>query len=291
MPTVLNRLNNPVCKKGTFLAFLAIFLCSLSAYPKGMLEGLNFRDGANWALVGVSLFNYNTLPIQAEIGSFKVSDPVVLQAMQRKWHVRPFYQDHCEHHYALKIYRERELVRTLKINLHCHYITSGVFSYEFPPELFLQFRSDFKPLDWIKVIYKDVKDVRKAVDIIQKTPEVYLYHDTEPYRYDGFFIYTTPVMSWDVDRDSVLQSVHQIIKKRTNKSNFYITPYVLFLDKQYKISFKYIVFCNADIGMKFIRDKEVVVWRKHFEFLLPEEQEIELVILGLNSEKYKQLIP
>ncbi|MCI4669164.1 MAG: hypothetical protein MRZ79_13595, partial [Bacteroidia bacterium] len=104
--------------KNTFILLLFAF-CSFNLpnlQARQVLEGLNFQDG-NWAIIGVPLHNYKSLPIQEELGTFITKDKSFMQRLQDAWDFPLTLSNDCDHHYALKIYNNGKLMRTLEMNL------------------------------------------------------------------------------------------------------------------------------------------------------------------------------
>ena len=79
-----------------------------------------------------------------------------LNLMKKQWNVVPFYQDNCEYHYVLKFYNGKKLIKTLKVNLFCNYVTEDVFSYTFDPIWLTQRRSLYQNVNWSKFSFSDL---------------------------------------------------------------------------------------------------------------------------------------
>ena len=261
------------------LMTMLLFCFPLQGNTKQILADLNFAEG-QWTMIGVSTYNYHPLPIQDELGSFKLQDINVLKHMQKKWNVTPFYEDNCEYHYVLKFYNGKDLVKTLKVNLYCNYITEDVFSYRFEPEWITEMRSAYQKIQWKNVRFNNLNALRKVIDKAKKDTHTFLYHDVRPYLHDGFFIASSPNLDWNINRDSVIKAMENKIAERTGTKDFHLVAYLFYINDEWKISFRYVIYCNENVAKKYKSADVTADWRHHFAFNQAGDQDIELMILG-----------
>lgn len=276
------------------LALPVLWLClqmlsTETVRAKPLLADLDFSEG-DWTMVGVSLYNARMIPMQQTVGTFVMSDLRVLQQMKNEWRFGGMYEDHCEYHYALKFYRGKELMKTLKVNLVCEYVTEGVFSYEFPPEMLKKHRLNFRSVAWSKVRFKSLERLREVVPKLNAAPDAWLYHDPEPYMHDGYFVVKTGNMPWDVDRDSVLQAMRAQVVAETGMKDFHIVPFIFFLNEQWQISFRFFVYCDEQLARRFPQAIVTGPWRSHFAFRDPDDKVVELIVAGITPERYKEIL-
>lgn len=265
------------------LSFLWLFtLMGTSLSAKIILGDLDFNQG-QWTMVGISTYNYHPMPIQEELGSFKLSDPNILKQIQKKWNVQPFYEDHCEYHYVLKFYQGKNLQKTLKINLFCNYITEDVFSYSFDPNWITEIRSAYQKVVWKNYRFNDLAVLRKAIQKAQTDSNTFLYHDFKPYLYDGFFIASSPHLDWNINRDSVVQAMKQKITERVGSNAFHVVPYLFYMNAEWKISFRFVVYCNEKEGKKYKSTDVTADWRLHLAYNQAGDQDIELMVIGADD--------
>lgn len=259
---------------------------------KNLLADLDLSKG-NWEMVGVKLYNYKMTPIQEELGTFVLQNPNALKKMQAKWDFAPCFEDYCDYHYALKFYRNKQLVKTLKVNLVCGYITEGLLSYKFDPALFTEHKSHYGRLPWSRIHFSDMERLRTALKKLQATPEVYMYQDVKPFAYDGYFVLGIDGLKWSVNRDSIMKVVGQKVEKLTGSNNFYIEPLLFFMNEKFELSFRFNIYCDEKFANKYIKGdpKNVTAeWRSHFEYLDDDDKTIMLVVIGVNQEKYNRIV-
>jgi len=259
----------------------------LHAIP--ILADLNFQQG-KWELVCVSLPNYYPVPLQQELGTFVIRDTAILHHFQQTWDLEPYYADYCEHHYALKFYCNRKLVKTLKLNLYCGYLTTGdgIFSYKFNPEAFLQFQASFQKVPWSLIRYKSLESLRIALKRIQQQENLYLYDDYTKYQYDGLFVFAIDHQPWYVNRDSLLQTVIQKVATVTQTNQFHVEQYIFYLTDQMQLNFRYFVYCNRDVFLQYAKKASdyLIPWRSH---LAHEDGEVKIMVIGINEKGYWEL--
>jgi hypothetical protein len=273
--------------------FLTLWLgATHQAEARFILNDLNFNDGAQWEMVGVSLYNFKESPYQKEIGTFTLNNLQLLRKAQQEWNLEPMHQDHCEHHYALKFYRNKHLVKTLRVNLECQYITEGLYSFKFLPQMLLEMKSSFKRIPFSTVHYRDLNRLRKAIDIIKRTPGVYLYNDVEKYRHDGFFVLKTPTVPWNVDRDSLMQAVKNDLRQKVNTTDFHVEPYLFYFEDSTHLSFRYFVYCSQSFAALFETKSRMMTahWRSHLAFKDPGDERVSVVVIGVDRRRYHELV-
>ncbi len=261
---------------------------ALKIQAKKILRDLDFSQG-NWTLVAVSLHNYQQVPLQKEIGTFKIDDKSVLLEMQETWDVEPYYYDYCEHHYALKFYKDKKLMKTLKVNLHCNYITEGLFSYRFPKSFLLRYKTYFKRLPWSQISFNSLSVLRRALEKIKNAKDVYFYDDYKKYQYDGFFMIGINKQEWHVNRDSLMKQVANYVRRTTGTSNFHIEQYIFYLTDEMKLNFRYFVYCDKRIfDLYKLRSRFwMTKWRSHLQ---AAGGILKIVVIGVNRERYFKLI-
>lgn len=286
-------------RQWVLLLFLAGLAPTVSAdYKKALLKDLNLNDGADWELVGVSLYNSRLHPLQEELKTWIIRNPAVLDSLQRKWVFRPMYEDWCDWHYALKFYRNRKVQKTLKVNLICGYITDGYLSYEFSPELLEELQGYMRKINWSGITYYNLDNLRYATRKFRAAEDVYLYTDINPYLHDGFFVIGIDSLYWRVNRDSVRSEVEQKIKLFTNREDFYLEPRFVFLSEDYnRIHLRFNVYCSRDFYDTYRRLAGIsditAHWRDHFHYQNPNQQDtrkVRIVVVNMTRERYVRMM-
>ncbi|MFM2375375.1 MAG: hypothetical protein RLZZ165_472 [Bacteroidota bacterium] len=236
-----------------------------------------------WEMIGVALTNYQPLEIQDKIGTFILSEPSVLRQMQQTWDFEEVYEDYCEYHYALKFYRNGELMKTLRANLNCNYITDEAFSFRFTEKEFTEFMRYFKPIRWSRIRFSDLDLLQAAVSKLDAMPNVYWYGDVKQFSFDGEFSVTVNDLSWNVNRDSLVVALTELMQSKTGRDDFYITQkYWLLSDDFEKMSLKLNVFCNESFFKAYRLGGVVTQWRSH----LSDQTFVQIVVIGMNKEEY-----
>jgi hypothetical protein len=262
------------------LAFGLGILQGVSA--KRLLADLDLSTG-RWEMVGVSLTNYSPSPIQDQLGTFIMSDPNAIKQIQQKWDFEEIYEDYCEYHYALKFYRNGELQKTLRVNLKCNYITDEAFSFRFTEREFLEFQRHFKPIRWSRIRFSDLDLLQTAVTQLDRMPGVYWYGDVKQFNFDGEFSVAVNDLPWNVNRDSLVEELTEMMRTRIGSDEFYITQkYWLLSDDWEKMSLKLNVYCNEPFFKKYNLGGVVTNWRSH----LNEQSFVQIVVIGMNKEEY-----
>ncbi|MEN3041533.1 MAG: hypothetical protein ABDH66_08365 [Bacteroidia bacterium] len=255
---------------------------SLIVFLYAILGGIDFSQG-DWSLIGVSVPNYAPHPLQQRFSAFIIQDKSVLQEMQALWIGESFYEDYCDYHYVLKLYRERRLVRTLKVNLRCGYVTEGVFSFTFSPEWIERFADRFRPIAWSRVWFRRNENLKNAVQALLEAPDVFFYEEPEPYLYGGRFIIALDSVHWRVNRDSLYSKVKAQVEKTFPLGKAYIRPYFFFMDDKSLLHFRFEVFCERADYEKYGKSLKVSVgWQPHIG---PGEAK-RIILIGVNREKF-----
>lgn len=254
----------------------------LTLWACALLGGINFDEG-DWTLIGVSLPNYAPHPLQQRFSAFRIQDKAVLKEMQALWQGKPFYEDYCDYHYVLKLYKDRKLIKTLKVNLRCGYVTEGVFSYTFSPEWLVRFANSFQPVMWSRVWFQKNESLRPAVSALLAAPEVYFYEEPQPYLFEGRFIIAVDSVHWRVPRDSLYEAVRHTVEKAFPPGRVYVRPYFFFLDDRSLLHFRFEVFCDKADFERYGKALPVSVrWQPH---ILPGEAK-RLILIGVNKERF-----
>jgi len=271
-----------------FLKRISLFLLAFglvsSLQARKLLDDLDLSEG-RWELVGVSLANYQLLPIQLDLGTFIVKEPHVLRKMQDEWDFEEKFDDYCDYHYALKFYKNGDLQKTLRVNLVCNYITDGGLSFEYTKSDFMAFRRYFQPIRWSRIRFKDTELLQKSVPILDQAPGVYWYGDVQQYNFDGEFSITVNNLPWNANRDSVIADMTGQYRQRYNREDFYITTkYWLISDDFETMTLRLNVFCDEDFYVNY-KGKDVITrWRNHFS----EQSFVQLVVIGMSQKEYYQ---
>ena len=255
---------------------------------KHLLADLNF-DSGTWELVCISVYNHNPAKLQQRLGTFVIQNKRVLKEMQQTWNFGGMYDDHCDYHFVIKLYRDKALMKTLRANVVCNYISEGVFSYEFNPELLLAHETHHQKLPWSLVRYKSLQNLRQALPFLEEAPQVYIYQDIQPYLHDGYFIASSPDMPWNVNRDSVLQSLKRDLQTKLGHDRIYVVPYIFFMDDKERISLRFIVYCSEADARKWGTRNVQASWRSHTDFRDPDDL-LELVVIGVDDKNYFKIV-
>lgn len=284
----MRRLLRPLMALPLLVALLGVAAQPAQALHKPLLADLNLGRGT-WEMVAVSLHNHNIVDLQNQLGTFVLDNPEVLTDMQRDWAFRPMYEDYCDYHYILKFYQDKRLVKSLKVNLHCNYITDGVLSYHFAPEALTKHKAHFRRVSWAMRKYTDLAKLREAVDKLEQLPDVYFYQDVRPYRYDGYFTMKSDNLPWNVDRDSLIRATEGQLRAATGSNDFFVHPYIYYMVGEREISFRFQVFTSRQTGERYARHGQHLVteWRPHLktpgDFVL-------LTMVGISQRRYNQVV-
>ena len=257
---------------------------SLQAQARQILKDLNLSQG-RWIMVGVSLHNYNLLPMQLDLGTFIVKNPQVLKQMQEEWDFQEKFDDYCDYHYALKFYQNGDLQQTIKVNLVCGYISIGGLSYEFSKETFTKFKKHYKSIRWSRIRFKNLDLLQKSVDRLENIPGIYWYGDVQQYHFDGEFSITVNNLPWNTNRDSVINQLTENLKSSFETDEFYITTKYWLLSEDFEtMTLRLSVFCNEQFYYAYKSRKRNIIthWRNHFS----EQNFVQLVVIGLNQKEY-----
>jgi hypothetical protein len=272
----------------------ALLICGLFA-PKAkayqLLAGLSFNDGAAWEVIAVSLHNYAITPQQTAYKTFIVRDVPLFSQLQASWDFPLMFRDVCEYHYIIKVYRNKALVKSFKLNLLCNYITDGAFSYQFDPNQFELLAKKRLPVPWSRIWFKDIENLRKGLGKLAQDQRVYFYHDTRPYESDGYFLYGIKDIPIRADRDSLQRAVAEDVARAAGISAevVYVVPHLFTLESDKTLFFRYKVYCasaDAERFQKLYPQGVVTGWRSHHAF----EPEIPIVVVGVNEKRYWEIV-
>lgn len=262
-----------------FVLFLAAFQ---GLWAKKLLADVDLTVG-RWEMIGVSLTNYQPVPIQDKLGTFILSDPTTLKQIQQRWDFEETFEDYCEYHYSLKFYRNGDLQKTLLVNLKCNYITDGAFSFHFTEREFTEFQRYFKPIRWSRVRFSDLDLLQKAVVQLDRMPGVYWYGDVKQYNFDGEFSVAVNDLPWNANRDSVVEEISDYLASATGKDDFYITQKYWQLSDDFEtMSLKLNVYCDEAFFKSYKLGGVVTNWRG----LLNEQNFVQIVVIGMSKEEY-----
>lgn len=261
------------------LAFAGSFLPSQG---RAILDELDLSSG-RWELIGVSLTNYNLQPIQLDLGTFIVKEAHVLRKMQEQWVFEEKFDDYCDYHYALKFYKDGELMQTIRVNLVCDYASVGGLSYNFSMEDFMEFRPYYRPIRWSRIRFQDFSLLQKSVDVLDEAPDVYWYGDVQQYNFEGEFSITINDLPWNANRDSMIAVVSQQIQDKMGRDDFYVTTkYWLISEDLEHMTLRLNVFCNEAFYKAYAFDNVITRWRSHFS----EQSFIQIVVIGMSQSEY-----
>ncbi len=208
-----------------------------------------------------------------------------MKELQTDWDLNLSFDDICDLHYALKIYHNQRLVRTLKLNLHCQYLSFDGFAYSFDPSEFTKFRAYAKPVPWSRIGFQDAQLLRKAIGTLEQRDWVYWYDDVYPYQYPGYFMLAIDELPWDTDRDSLFQVVGMKIMEKTGSRQFYLSE-DFHMTRGYKMDIRYLVNCDERLAKK-LKKYQHLPWRSHLD---NEEGKVYIVAIGINEENFRQLM-
>lgn len=264
---------------------LSIFFSFNQLLADRVFDELDFSSG-EWVMVGVPLHNYQLLPIQQELGTFICKDIAFMKEIQQSWDFEYTNEDNCDYHYTLKFYRDKEAMRTYTLNLHCGYITVDGLSYSFDPKLFDRVKTRAKAVDWSRINFNDEKILRKAINTLDKAPDVYWYEDVKPLQYTGFFMLGVRGLSWDTDMDSLQRVTAALISNRSGQTPFYLKENFYSIDGD-MMYVSYQVNCNEDM-IKHIQKvpSAITNWRPHVN----KGDTIRVVAIGVNETRYHKLM-
>lgn len=247
-----------------------------------VLSGLNFSEG-EWKMVGVSLHNYHNLPIQEKLGTFILRDKQILQKMQMDWDFEEKFDDYCDYHYAFKFYQNGNLVRTLRANLLCNYISLGGLSYEFTQSDLLAFRRYFKPIRWSRIRFKDPELLKVAIHELEVLDDVYWYGDVKQYEFNGFFMTGVDSLPWNANRDSVADAITNQLALDLGRDDFYfnVSHWYMTDDLNY-MHLRFRIYCPEDFYKSYPRKDVLASWRSQYS----SQSFIQIMVIGLNKKDY-----
>jgi len=266
--------------------FIAILLSGAFglAQAKAILQDLNFDQG-NWVIIGIPVHNYRAVPVQKDLGTFITKDLGLMSRIQKGWDLSPTFDDKCDYHYALKFYQNERLVKTLKLNLYCGYLTWDGLSYEFNPNQFSEFKSHAKPIDWSRISFADLGLLKQAVETLETTPNIYWYEDVQPYKYGGYFMLAVNNLPWNTNVDSLDRAVQNDLLAEINDDNFYLKKYFHVI-RGNKMFVRYMVNCDPFLANRVAPERRYLPWRSHLE----QTDSVRIVAIGLNQTRYQKIM-
>jgi len=259
-------------------------LCVNQLQAKQILRDLKFNTG-KWTLIGVPLHNYQLLPVQKDVGTFMTEDVQLMKDIQAAWDFDITFDDNCDYHYALKFYQDENLVKTLKLNLSCSYITIEGMSYEFQATEFDRFRKNAKPINWSRISFGQLNTLKKAVEKLDDTQGIYWYEDVNQYKYSGYFLIGYNQLPWNADLDSMYQEVSSAIEKSSGSTDFYLKEHFHLVDDE-ELFVRYYVNCERSFAQMAEMQNIFVPWRSHLE----TTDSIRIVAIGINEKKYWEIM-
>ena len=273
----------PIHMQSICISLLLFFsLTSLSA--KQILSDLNFGSG-KWVVIGVPVHNYKSLPVQEELGTFIMKDLNLMKSIQKSWDLDLTFEDKCDYHYALKFYQNSQLIRTVKLNLHCGYLTFDGLSYDFDPARFGEFKQSATAIDWSRISFGDLDLLKLAIRTLDDKPNVFWYEDVYPYTYSGYFMIGVNNLPWNASLDSLDQEVYQGIRLTTNQDNFYLKKY-FHVVRGDKLFVRYLVNCEEQFAQTFPVENQYLKWRSH----LQGTDSVRVVAIGINQSRYQRIM-
>lgn len=267
----------------TYLLFVILFLSSSSIYAKKVFGDLDFTQG-EWALIGVPLHNYQSMPIQKELGTFISKDVSFMQRVQQRWDLVRTFEDKCDYHYALKFYKDGKLIETVKLNLHCGYLTHNNFSYTFDPTEFDLFKKHSNSIGWSRISFADLDLLKTAIQKLDATQDIYWYQDVEQYLYSGYFMVSVNGLPWSTNMDSLNATLQTQISQQTGGQPFYLKKYYHVFRSDY-LYVRYIVNCDASLP-KQVQLNQTLSWRSH----LAGTDSVRIVAIGVDEKKYWEIM-
>ncbi|MCS7085166.1 MAG: hypothetical protein RMM53_05110 [Bacteroidia bacterium] len=266
------------------------------AEAKQILADLDFENG-HWIMVGVRLYNYRPVEMQKRLGTFVLADSTVLQTLKRKWIFSPFWDDDCDYHYALKFYQGKTLRKTLKINLHCRYITDGGLSYHFDPALLEEYEKLYRRVPWTTLTFHSLDSLRRAIAVLARKEEVLFYDPPEKYLLDGYYVRALDGLAWNVNRDSLTREVRNALIGRTGIPEnpegtmpFVVEPLIFFVEDDFSLSMRWKVYCNKKHASVQGPGYVSASWREHLHPMEHGETGLQLTVIGVDERLARTLI-
>ncbi len=266
-----------------FISLLLFFSFSSSS-AKLILSDLDLNSG-DWVVIGVPVHNYKALPVQEELGTFIMKDLDLMKSIQKSWDLELTFEDKCDYHYALKFYQNAQLVRTVKLNLHCGYLTYDGLSYDFDPSRFGEFRKAAKAIDWSRISFADLGLLKLAIRTLDDKPNVFWYDDVYPYTYSGYFMVGVNNLPWNASLDSLDKEIYQNIRETTQADNFYLKKY-FHVVRGDKLFVRYLVNCEEPFARSYPTEDQYLRWRSH----LQGTDSVRVVAIGVNRSRYQRIM-
>ncbi len=279
---------------GVVVAFVSLSTTPVRA--KQLLADLDFENG-HWTLVGVRLYNYHPVEMQKRLGTFLLTDSAALQTLKKKWIFSPFLDDDCDYHYALKFYQGKTLRKTLKVNLHCDYITDGKLSYHFNPALLEEFAGLYSRAPWATLTFRNLDSLRKAIAKLSQREEVLFYEHVEKYRFDGFYVRGLDALTWNVNRDSLTEAVRDALVERVGRPEnpsdplpFVFEPLIFYVENDFSLSMRWKVYCEKKHASVAGPGYVATGWREHLHPMENGETGLQLTFIGMDAKTAQKFI-
>ncbi|MEO0896942.1 MAG: hypothetical protein AAFY71_11120 [Bacteroidota bacterium] len=273
-------------KKWTLTIILASFFClnMQQGQARQIFEGLDFNQGI-WAMIGVPIHNYVAKPIQEELGTFITKDLGFMKSLKQDWDFPITFDDDCDHHYALKVYKNGQLVRTIEMNLHCGYITIDNLSYTFNPKEFNRFKRHSKAIPWSRITFKDMNTLQNAIRVLEKNDDIFWYEDVSQYKYSGFFMLNINNLAWNTNTDSLMAKIRSKVEEKTRRTDFYVREYFRYTEGE-TMDIRYLINCDSEMARRLVK-YQYLPWRAH---LPNKNSEIHILALGIGEDEYRRLM-
>lgn len=249
-----------------------------------ILEDFDFTDGS-WALVGVPLHNYNLSPIQQDLGAFVMKGASALTQLKYAWNLETTFEDNCDYHYALKFYKNGVLVETMKLNLHCGYVTRDGLSYAFHANHFETFKLKSKPISWSRITFGTEERMKLAISKLSQEPDIYFYEDPNPYKYPGFFTISVNNLPWNTRIDSIDRVVIEALEGQSGREDFYLKRQYHYVEGDVMFV-RYLVNCDESFSGDVPEEKQILSWRSHFQMA----DSVRLVAIGVDEKRYRRIM-
>lgn len=271
-----------------YLASLVLSILFLTPFShlqaKKVLAGLDFEQG-DWAIIGVPLHNYKALPIQKELGTFITRNKDFMKSIKAAWDFPLTLSNDCDHHYALKFYKNGTLMRTLDMNLHCGYVSLNGLSYSINPDEFEKFRKHARPIPWSRITFSDPATLKSAIKVLESQKNVFWYEDVSPYKFTGYFMLNLDKMPWNINTDSLMTVVREKIVEKSGTQNFYLKEYFRYTHDQV-MDIRYLVNCEPGLATQLTK-YQYLPWRAH----IPNKfAEIHILALGIDEKSFRKLM-
>lgn len=270
-------------------ALLLLFIALISAVPARALDypllaGLDFTQG-NWSLIGVSLHNAAPIPEQTEWGTFMITDRNQLLAIQEAWRGPLAFNDFCDYHYAIKLYKDDALVKTILLNLRCNYATTEGLAYTFTAEQ-LHLLKPERRLPWSRIRFTDMERVRLALARLPRHKQIFFYEPYAELQYDGFVTLALNGRHWREPRVQLMDSLSNLIEASLGHRGFHLEEYAQFTDDAITYDYRYKLYLNEPSAQRLPPGLATLSWQAH----LAHAPHIQLIVVGINERDYRRIM-